>query len=100
MPSRTPPSTCGSLRFARRAANTTAYFRPSQASAAPVKKEGGQPEEVKTVKVSEIRDGNTFFFHEVDDDAVAAVAEAMEKFKEEHGVAPGPVTFKKGKVRV
>ena len=69
-----------------------------EASAAPVKKEGGQPEEVKTVRVSEIRDGNHFFFHEVGDEAVAKISSAMEAFKEQHGVSPGPVTLKKGKV--
>ena len=66
--------------------------------ARPVKKEGGQPEVVKTVRISEIRNGNHFFFHEVGDAAVAKVADAMKALKELNGVAPGPVTFKKGKV--
>jgi len=70
----------------------------AEKAAAPVKKEGGQPEEVKTVKISEIRNGNKFYFHEVGSPDVAKIEASMKLFKEQNGVSPGPVAFKKNKV--
>ncbi|GMH85204.1 hypothetical protein TrST_g10916 [Triparma strigata] len=65
---------------------------------APVKKEGGQPEEVKTIRISEIRNGNKFYYHEVGSPSVTKIDEAMKLFKEVNGVSPGPVAFKKNKI--
>jgi staphylococcal nuclease domain-containing protein 1 len=63
-----------------------------------VRKEGGVPEEVKTVRVSEVKDGNTVFVNITGDDTLTKVEEKMAQFKETHGLAAGPVEMRKGKV--
>lgn len=63
-----------------------------------VKKEGGVSEEVKTVRVSEIRDGNRVFVSYEDDDLSKKVVERMDEFKKANGLQAGPVELRKGKL--
>ena len=58
----------------------------------------GQPEEVKTARVSEVRDGNTFFVNISGDDTLKRVEEKMAAFKDANGLQAGPVELRKGKV--
>ncbi|GMH46879.1 hypothetical protein TrRE_jg11487 [Triparma retinervis] len=62
-----------------------------------VKKEGGIDEEVKTVKVSEITNGNRFFVT-ADPDLSEKVVARMAEFKETNGLQAGPVEFRKNKL--
>jgi len=62
-----------------------------------VKKEGGVPEEVKTVKVSEIRNGNRLFVCS-DPDLSEKVVGKMAEFKEVNGLQAGPVELRKNKL--
>lgn len=57
----------------------------------------GVPEEVKTVRLTDVTNGNKFYVN-LDREASSKVASAMAEFKEVNGVNPGPVEFKKNKL--
>ena len=62
-----------------------------------VKKEGGIDEEVKTVKVSEITNGNRLFLT-TDPELSEKVVARMADFKETNGLQAGPVELRKNKL--
>jgi staphylococcal nuclease domain-containing protein 1 len=55
-------------------------------------------DELKTVRISEIRAGNHFFFHVVGDDSVRVMDESMKLFTKNNGTSGAPCDVKVGKV--
>jgi staphylococcal nuclease domain-containing protein 1 len=55
-------------------------------------------ETVATIRLSEIRSGNHFFYHVVDDETAKVVEESMKVFTKSHGTGGAPCDAKIGKV--
>lgn len=53
---------------------------------------------IVTVRLSEIRSGSHFFFHEVNDDAAKVVEESMKQFTQNNGIKGAPCDSKVNKV--
>lgn len=66
------------------------YSLAPKEEAAPVKKEGGQPEEVKTVSVSDIRDGNSFYVTVAGDDTLTKITDKVSARGGSRGNTQGP----------
>ena len=54
------------------------------------------PEKILTVRISEIRDGVTCYFHVIGDDTVKNIEEKMRAFTSKSGLTPAPCELRKG----
>ena len=60
--------------------------------------EKSAPELVLTVKLSEIRNGTSFFFQTVGDDTMSQVNSRIKDLTDEHSTTPGPVELRTTKL--
>ena len=68
------------------------------ASSTTVKSSEKSKAKTAKIRLSEIRSGSHFFFHEIDSDAAKVVDDSMKAFTEAHGTSGGPCDVKVGKV--
>lgn len=71
--------------------------RVTEATAADIISEEAS-DELKSIRVSEIRSGTHFFFHTVNDENVKVIDESMKKFTSENGTDGAPCDVKVNKI--